>query len=43
MSRTCSYIVAYPMGRVCLHLAALLMDREWSFHFAGIRREFIGV
>lgn len=28
------------LGRVLLHLLALIGDREWRFHSAGICREF---
>lgn len=28
------------LGRIVLHALCALRDHEWSWHFAGIRREF---
>jgi hypothetical protein len=28
------------VGRIILHLACLMHDHKWSWHLAGIRREF---
>lgn len=30
-------------GRIALHLAAMLLDHEFAFHWAGIVRELPGV
>jgi hypothetical protein len=35
-------LIEHRLGRVLLHMAALLGDREFAFHAAGIRRELWG-
>jgi hypothetical protein len=29
----------YRFGRICLHVAAMTLDRQFKWHLAGIRRE----
>lgn len=29
----------FPLGRIALHLLAMLGDREWRWHLRGIARE----
>lgn len=29
----------YPIGRICLHVAAMALDRRFKWHLAGIERE----
>jgi hypothetical protein len=29
----------FPLGRICLHMAAMTRDRQIKWHWAGIRRE----
>lgn len=32
-------IASHRFGRICLHVAAMAMDRQIKWHFAGIGRE----
>jgi len=32
-------VASYRFGRICLHVAALVVDRQFKWHLAGIRRE----
>jgi len=32
-------VANYRFGRICLHVAALVVDRQFKWHLAGIRRE----
>jgi hypothetical protein len=32
-------VANYRLGRICLHVAALVVDRQFKWHLAGIRRE----
>ena len=32
-------VANYRFGRICLHVAALIADRQVKWHLAGIRRE----
>jgi hypothetical protein len=34
-------LARFSLGRVILHLVAMLGDRAFRFHAAGIRREFV--
>jgi hypothetical protein len=33
------FLASHRIGRVCLHLAAMIADRHVKWHLAGIRRE----
>lgn len=35
-------ICSYRIGRICLHAAAMVGDRQFKWHLAGIRRELSG-
>jgi hypothetical protein len=35
-------LARFGLGRVVLHLLAMLGDRAFRFHAAGILREFVG-
>jgi len=32
-------VANYRFGRICLHVAAMIADHQFQWHFAGIRRE----
>jgi len=32
-------VTNYRFGRICLHVAALVVDHQFKWHLAGIRRE----
>lgn len=34
-------LVSYPIGRIALHVAAAIVDHQWAWHVAGIRRELV--
>ena len=34
-------LAEYKGGRVVLHILALVVDLNWKWHIAGIKREFI--
>ena len=41
MSSTWVLLAAnFPVGRICLHVAAMTRDGQVKWHWAGIRREF---
>jgi hypothetical protein len=33
------FLASHRIGRVCLHLVAMIADRHVKWHLAGIRRE----
>jgi hypothetical protein len=33
------FVTNYRVGRICLHIAAMIGDHQVRWHFAGIRRE----
>ena len=36
-------LVRYSVGRILLHVAAMLVDHSWRFHWDGIARELPSV
>jgi len=36
-------LAQHTIGRVLLHLGCLLRGGRWSYHWAGIRRELVGL
>jgi len=39
MTRITLLLAAHPTGRIALHIACMLADQQYAFHFAGIARE----
>ena len=37
-----SYLAKYSVGRMLMHLVAMIQDREVRWHLAGIARELQG-
>jgi hypothetical protein len=39
MARFTESLASSRLGRIALHVAAAVADREFAWHFAGIKRE----
>jgi len=37
------FMPKHRIGRICMHVAAMIGDRQVNWHLAGIRREFARV
>ena len=34
-------LISHPIGRIALHIAAAIVDHQWQWHAAGIKRELV--